>query len=373
MSEEQDFTTKFDKTFKKFSKKHTKISLYGTGIITEYVLKNLCGKYNFVNILDYNSEKTEFRGYPVKNKANYVSADSEILIIMNRNPVITRNIYNRIIPDLNTIKIFDINGKQLKPEKKKKEEIRFLSAEEIKNEVNKHDVISFDFFDTLVTRKCSHPDDIKDLVSLYAKQKYQINDYVEKRKIAESIAEKKAHDSNIFDIYAELGNVYEEKIAEDLLDKELETEKEFLIPRKEMIDIFYYAKQLGKKVYICSDMYLTFEQILEICKLNSISIEKENLWVSCEKKASKANGSLYKLLRKNNKGLKCLHIGDNQFADYNMAKKNKIDAILCPNPNFRADEVIKNLSLNNVYNKSIYGLSISHLYNSPFSKSIKSL
>ena len=373
MEDELDFVRNFDKTFHKYSRGHRKIALYGTGHVSELILDNLMSKYNFVGVLDFNSTKAELCGLKVVSKDLIQALNIDFVIIVNRNPIISENIAKRIYKEIPNLRLKYISGKTVKIKNKKDDTNIYLSKNDILEQIDKHDVISFDLFDTLLTRKLSQPDDVKNIISELAKREFGITSFVIDRIAAENKAEEVKKNSTIYDIYDLLAVKYGKSISDNLLLLEIEIEKGILIPRDELIEIFNYAIEQKKKVYISSDMYLTKEIIYELCQLNNININSENLFVSCDKKAKKSDGSLYKLLRNVNKKQKILHIGDNHYSDYVMSKKNHIDAIQITNPFNQQRQIIGETKAETLYNKIIIGLSMSKLLNSPFFEKINSL
>lgn len=53
---------------------------------------------------------------------------------------------------------------------------------------------------------------------------------------------------------------------------------------------------MGKEVFFVSDMYLPAEWIFEALKRAKVKCDLKNIWVSCEKKAGKFDGSLWEAL-----------------------------------------------------------------------------
>lgn len=90
--------------------------------------------------------------------------------------------------------------------------------------IESHDVISFDIFDTLLVRPYAEP---KDAVDHY----------------------KKLKDTDKF---------------KGILKLESGFEKIILQPHSENVELFNYAKSLGKKVIIVSDMYINSKKLTEI-------------------------------------------------------------------------------------------------------------
>lgn len=99
---------------------------------------------------------------------------------------------------------------------------------------------------------------------------------------------------------------------------------------KDMIDVLNELRKQGKKIYLVSDFYCGKEVLKEwLNNLNVLDIF-DDIFVSCDYNKSKSTGKLYKLVLKTLKldPREVLMFGDNSHADFNMAKKNKINAVL---------------------------------------------
>ena len=207
--------------------------------------------------------------------------------------------------------------------------------EKIWNKINKYEYVSFDVFDTLIKRNVQRPHDIFRLVELkYNKDNNEkIQNYVKYRIEAEQKAKTKFENGECTfnSIFEELENIYSEETVSKLKMLELETENEYCIQNKDFYDIYKKCLDNGKKIIIISDMYLSKDVIENILNKNGIN-NYEYIFVSSEIKLNKHNGTIYPyVLRKLNiKKNQIIHIGDSKRADYIMAIKNGIKAILIP-------------------------------------------
>lgn len=206
--------------------------------------------------------------------------------------------------------------------------------------IDEHEYIFFDIYDTLIKRNVIDNVDVLKLVEREYQKKYndKIN-YVKKRLLAEKKARKNNinKEVNIDEIYIELKEYYPEKVVNTLKKLEIEIEIEISTINNDVIDYYYYAVNAGKKIYIISDMYLRYEQILEILKKNNIQVF-EKLFISCEERVTKwENGNLFLSCIEKEKldRNKIVHIGNDRIADYKMALKQGIDAVLLENTNIK--------------------------------------
>ena len=119
---------------------------------------------------------------------------------------------NWIIQKLKYTKLYDILRKiyhrYQKIQKEKRRKKNQLEPEQLNELLQKYDIISFDIFDTLITRKIYNPDDVFDLMG----ETLEISDFKKKRKDAENRArEELKKDVNLEEIYE-----YYQKITKSL-------------------------------------------------------------------------------------------------------------------------------------------------------------
>ncbi|OOM16517.1 methyltransferase domain-containing protein [Clostridium saccharobutylicum] len=197
----------------------------------------------------------------------------------------------------------------------------------IKSLIDKHDVISFDIFDTLVFRNVLFPKDIFKLLDAYVEKKYSIKDFynirgnLETQTRAGTINE----DVNIEEIYETISKELKFDCS-DIKEKELELEKKFIVINPLMKQVFDYAKSLDKRIFIISDMYLKASFLEEVLsELGYVGYEKA--FVSCELNKTKATKSVYKYILETYPDIKAdtwIHIGDNYESDVKNPESLKI-------------------------------------------------
>lgn len=195
-------------------------------------------------------------------------------------------------------KILGINFSIVKKYKKQKINI----CEEIK----KHDIISFDIFDTLLVRPYAKPTDL----FRHMEKLYKIKGFYKNRIRAEEQARYKHidfEDITLEQIYEEIEEKYK-----PFKEKEMELEEKILTVHKENKKLYDYALNIGKKIIIASDMYLPKDFIEKILMKNGYT-NYHKIYLSSDLKLSKASGNLYKYIIDdlNIKPSSMLHIGDN--------------------------------------------------------------
>ena len=265
--------------------KNKRILIYGTGIVANTLIKAL-EDFQIVGVLDRIKLEGDMEGIPILSWEEINKDFADILIIgaVQKN---VKEIYDRIIyPCLyRNIIIYDADGQNLS-ERNALENANIDTAqyflknkEELKKKIDEYDAVSFDLFDTLIMRRTLEPIDIFDLVELRLRGKgIIISDFKKKRRTAEL----ESGGKNIYQIYKILSRRLQlnEKQMQIILDEEIQCEKEYIIPRKMMIEILDYAAARGKIVSIISDMYLPSDILTDI--LFAMDITGYNkMYVSC--------------------------------------------------------------------------------------------
>lgn len=181
----------------------------------------------------------------------------------------------------------------------------------MKQQIDKHKVISFDIFDTLLLRPYIQPTDLFEHLG----RLNNIENFKEIRIKAEKEARKVCshkEDISIDDIYKQIPND-----LQFLKDKEQSLELKVLIPNFEMLDVYNYAIEQNKIVIITSDMYLHTEFLEKILQKNGFN-GYHKIYISSDIQKGKGKhlfNYILKDLRENPQNI--LHIGDNKLSDYN--------------------------------------------------------
>lgn len=194
----------------------------------------------------------------------------------------------------------------------------------------KYEYISFDIFDTLIRRLVYHPHQVFSLMQSYAKINsiYLPDDFKDIRVKAEQKANKEKLYIDIYDIYDNIKEFSSEDERRTALELELKAELDLCVPNKEMIDIYKKCVDSGKNVIITSDMYLPKKYIINILEKCDIKGYKK-LYVSCDQKADKRNGNLFKKVLEDLQisAGSLIHIGDNKKSDFFRPKTLGIKSI----------------------------------------------
>lgn len=187
--------------------------------------------------------------------------------------------------------------------------------------------ISFDIFDTLISRVTSKPEEVFDVLeSKLICENEVFKGFSKKRQEAARTAFRSSKkESTLDDIYEILDYKKEEKaLAYNL---EIDTEIEISRINGLLKRIIQELKSQGKKIVIISDMYLPAASLSKMLHKNEV--DYDFLFVSSETQMRKSTGEMFDYVVKSLEIKKkdIIHIGDNLRSDYVMPLLKGIKAI----------------------------------------------
>ncbi len=221
----------------------------------------------------------------------------------------------------NSMTFYDAVHRMIEREQKDSMSAGF-DREEICRQIDGHEVISFDLFDTLLVRRTLYPRDVYELTE----QKTGVQGYAKMRIQAEE-ASCGGDIHRIKELLAEIMCIPEEE-SQRLIEAEMETEREVLLVREDVRGLFEHARMQGKRIVITSDMYMTPPMLAQLLQEHGIC-GYEKIFVSCACGVSKTSG-LFDRVREYAGTDSILHIGDDMHADIESAGIFGIDACLVP-------------------------------------------
>lgn len=199
---------------------------------------------------------------------------------------------------------------------------------------NNFDIISFDFFDTIINRKVLIPTDIFKLVENKKKFPSKLGctfDFYNLRIEAEKRQRNLLKYKNIkgdpcidgiYQCLKELSGI-EDHYLNIIKNIEVETEIEYTHENIMGIELYKRALKSNKIVIITSDMYLSKTILIKI--LENLKIDRpDNIFVSSEMRGAKKDGYIFRLIEKElnvRDNTRILHIGDNIRSDVKMPEK----------------------------------------------------
>lgn len=359
------FRSNFEET------KDIRTAIYGISANTQTVLE-ACPDYNIPVLLDGCLKEGMMYGKPIIDVSKLPEMEIGRIIIVARAASV-KIVLNRIQDFCieNRISVFDVNGVDLiqKYQTIDVDDPYFeVSYEDLLVEIKKHDVISFDIFDTVLMRLVYEPSDAFPIIEKRVREAIGEFPYVQVRA--------KAEQELLSGPYPTLDAIYtrlrentgiSKEIAECMKQIELDTECELVIPRVGVLDAYHYSLSQGKEVYFVSDMYLGEEQLSLMLEKCGITKYKEII-VSSTFGTMKSQ-KLFDVLKERVGHKRILHIGDNEYADIECAKRASLDAFYVAS----ARQMLEKTSfrpvckyLNSLENKLAIGMMIAEVFNNPF-------
>jgi len=223
-------------------------------------------------------------------------------------------------------------------EQPESEQGRRESSEVLIEKLSSYEVISFDLFDTLLLRTVEKPSD----AFFFVGEKLRYPNFeqirIEGERKARDIKEKAVGNREV--TLVEIWQVLEKEAGIDAtigIRTELAVEKQVCFANPYFVTIFPELLELqkrGKRLIAVSDMYLSKEQMKELLVHVGIGDIFEKIFVSCDYGASKSEGNLYEIVKKEiGSGIRYIHVGDNRYADVKRAKKHGIKPYYYKNVN----------------------------------------
>ena len=215
--------------------------------------------------------------------------------------------------------------------KTEKYDIEYINEEEYKNKINDNSirVLSFDIFDTLITRPLEDPFGVFSLLAMKVQDQLglTLERFVFVRHNADVYARKRTapHEASLRERYNFVQKIY--NLSNDQVQKiinlELEIEFNLCKPRGFGKKLFMLAKNSYKPIVLISDMYFGEEHIRRMLIKCGYPLEGVKIFISCDCGTYKG-ADLYQYVSQK---INCppnsiLHTGDNIHADINFAQKH---------------------------------------------------
>ncbi|WP_426232323.1 rhamnan synthesis F family protein [Pararhizobium sp. DWP3-4] len=209
------------------------------------------------------------------------------------------------------------------------------TAQYAKNFVESADTLSFDFYDTLVCRLATTPDDIHNYIGWVLYSRAQITtetEFFRVRKEAEAYARTvtKKGDVDIHDIYDCFGHCsnWSADVIREAKGLELAIEERCLSPREDVVSMLRSAHSAGKRTILISDSYMPkdfFERCLENMGIKS---QLDQLYISADCGYRKDRDDVWPVIANLEvKGKQFVHVGDNEESDIHLPTMRDIPCL----------------------------------------------
>ncbi len=204
------------------------------------------------------------------------------------------------------------------------------------------DVLSLDFFDTLVWRRVAEPADAFLLVAERLQDQGRLAEdvsgeaFARMRERAEArarsrIARRGGVEVTLEEIYAELpARVFGTGPSEEALATELEVERGILVPDLDVVELARWAREHGKQVVCVSDTYLSEHQVgTLIADAVAAGARVDRVFTSSGFGTGKSASLFKEVLRDlGREGRQVVHLGDNEISDVEVPRRLGIHGFL---------------------------------------------
>lgn len=242
-----------------------------------------------------------------------------------------------------------------------------LSVQETVDFLAGYDIVSFDIFDTLIFRPFDEPTALFFLLG----EELGFMDFRRIRIEAERDARQEKYErTGSYEVRLEdIWNKMEEKTglsAKQGMKLEMALERRYCYANPFMLRVFRRLADMGKRIIITSDMYLSREFLQNLLEEKGYG-GMEKVYISNECGSSKYSGGLYDFILKDlNVDLsvsrnQAVHIGDNERSDIRMAGKHGIVPCYYPNIHKKA-ELFRAYDMSPIVGAVYRGVVDSHLY-----------
>jgi len=190
---------------------------------------------------------------------------------------------------------------------------------------------SFDIFDTSLIRKAFSPKSVFQILGeeLFGIESEKARDFIRWRIDVENIMWKTNPHYSIFDIYDELPQEVSAPFTpQEIMLREMQVESDMLVANVEVRNTINTYRAQGYQIAFISDMYLPLSFLKNILRREACMEESDFVFVSCEEKARKSTGELFRKIKKNLNPEKWIHYGDNVQSDFKIPKAYGIKSFL---------------------------------------------
>ena len=224
------------------------------------------------------------------------------------------------------------------------DQYRRRSVGDLHQAIDEAEVVSFDVFDTVLTRRSVRPDPIIRLADLRLADTPTGDhdtptDFFTARRRAEEAVRLARHwtgDVSLPEIYEELARTgpWDRTVLDATMAAELADDLAAMVPRAAVVDAVTYARSAGKRVVAVSDTYFERPHVERLLRAAGVLECFDELYLSSEQRARKDRGDLWDLVlqREGVPPEQWLHVGDNERSDVQAAEERGLRTLHCMNP-----------------------------------------
>ncbi|HEX3946064.1 MAG TPA: rhamnan synthesis F family protein, partial [Acidimicrobiales bacterium] len=220
------------------------------------------------------------------------------------------------------------------------DQYRDLSVEGLHRSIEAARIVSFDLFDTVLTRRASRPDSVIRLAGQrLGGHPAAAEEFFAARRQGEQDARARrrwAGDVALPEIYREMAGTGSSDTGglSRAMAVELADDLAVSVPRTVVAEAVRYASALGKRVVGISDTYFERSHVEQLLARAGVSDCFDELYLSSEQQARKDRGDLWDLVLQQEAVPvdQWLHVGDNERSDIQAAVDRDIGTYHCMNP-----------------------------------------
>jgi len=200
---------------------------------------------------------------------------------------------------------------------------------DLKKLIDNCEIVSFDIFDTLITRLVDRPEVVFEIMEKeFAIPNFSnIRQEMQAKVGLELMQTKKYPHANMDEIYDYIKNQTDINNTDELKQFEIDLENKLLVQNPQIYEVFEYALKKKKRIIATSDMYLDLKTVKKYLDNNGYQ-KIDKIYLSSETRKAKFNSELFDYVIESEKvdASKIVHIGDNVNHDYEFALKKGIQS-----------------------------------------------
>lgn len=321
LSKEEQFIFEFETNFGNW--KNNNIALCGEPEHLNLLINNLTN-YNIIGILSNNPDGLESIKKPALNHKKVLEYNIELIICLSETMINEYAAYFHFC-HLNKIRFFSLTGIDLCEQSLGRKTIEppnsyfNINEQQLRDGIIWNDIICFSVFDCLLVQKTLDSEDF-------------------------------------------------EKLSRQNNNKtDLESIESLVKSRKKMVELFNYALENEKIIYIILESEIPPSYIKTI--LNNCNIVGYKDLLVCKDQSAKEREKIFKYIRNNHRDDTCLYIGTDSCSCAELSSGYNINFFTIKSPLEMLDiSTYKYIQsyVHNINDRSLIGLVISHLFNDPF-------
>lgn len=236
--------------------------------------------------------------------------------------------------------------------------------------------VSFDIFDTLLTRFVFSPDSLLRYVGWKLQSTSGVNNFFALRKNSEELARRKRDfkgDVDLEQIYQEFPLLcsWTPEQIEYAMSAELEAERRSFVARADVVELLRHSKSLGRMAFAVSDTYFPLSFVHKLLDHHGLLDLFARVYISSATGWRKDRGDMWDALLQEQKLIRPRHIhfGDNEHSDAQLAGDRRLGVFHLMSPRTLMAHAGVGLEKPKSWQMDLlFGPVAANIFNSPFLK-----